>query len=122
MEYEIIKPLLDELKSLGAEFSLDLTHRGVGRLWISNVKQTSTNYHDVVSALTRFYGRLDKQVSYGTQSWTATKEGQTLNMYSVAQCKVVGYRTVERKKMVEVETEEIETEEEPIYDCSEVES
>lgn len=121
MEYEQIKPLLDELKSLGAEFSLDLTHKGVGRLWISNVTQNTPNYHDVVSLLTRFYGRLDKEISYGVQSWKAEKDGNTLNMYRVASCKIVGYRTVERKKMVQVETEEIETDEEPIYDCSEVE-
>ena len=121
MKYEEIRPLLDEITQLGVHFDLSLTHEGVGRLWISNVKQTSDNYHEVVSALTRFYGRLDKEISYGNQSWKAEKDGQTLNMYSVAQCKVVGYRTVERKKMVEVETEEVEIDEEPIYDCSSVE-
>ena len=121
MKYEEISPLLEKLNELNAQWSLDVTHKGVGRLWISNVSQTSENYHAVVSALTSFYGRLDKEVSCGTQSWSAEKEGQTLMMYRVASCKVVGYRTVERKKMVEVETEEIETEEEPIYDCSETE-
>ena len=121
MEYEQIKPMLDELKVQGVEFSLDMTHKGLGRLWIRNVKQTSDNYHAVIGILTRFYGRLDKEFNGGSQSWNAEKDGQCLYMYSVAQCKVVGYRTVERKKTVEVETEDIETSEEPIYDCTSAE-
>src|ERR1700690_2097552 len=121
MNFEEISPLLNDLTALDVQWSLDLTHKGVGRLWIQNVAQTSENYHQVVSLLTHFYGRLTKEVSYGTQSWKAEKDGQTLNMYRVASCKVVGYRQVERKKVVEVETEEVEIDEEPIYDCSEVE-
>ncbi len=120
MKYEEILPLLDSLVAVGAEWLLDVSHKGVGRLWISNVKQSSDNYHQVVSLLTSFYGRLDKEISYGSQSWKAAKDGQTLTMYSVAQCKIVGYRQVEKKKMIEVETEETEIDEEPIYDCTEV--
>jgi len=121
MEFEEIKPLLDELKTLGASFELTVRSSGIGRLWVSDVKQGQDNYHPIISALTRFYGRLDKDISCGIQSWSAEKDGQSLSVYNVARCKVVGYKTVERKKTIEVETEEIETEEEPIYDCSEVE-
>jgi hypothetical protein len=121
MKYDDIKPLLDEITGLGGHFELTLTHDGVGRLWVSDLRQANDNYHPILSALTRFYGRLEKQISSGTQSWIAFKDDQKLFVYNVAQCKVVGYRTVERKKTVEVETEEIETEEEPIYDCSEAE-
>jgi hypothetical protein len=122
MKYEEIKPLLDEITNLGAHFEITLKHDGIGRLWVSELQQTDDNYHSILSALTRFYGRLDKEISYGMQSWSAHKDGQSLIVYNVAQCKVVGYRTVECKKRVEVETEEIETGAEPIYDCTEMES
>jgi hypothetical protein len=122
MRYEEIKPLLDEITALGAHFDITVTHSGVGRLWVHDLRQLDDNYHSIMSALTRFYGRLDKTIGSGTQSWSAENNGQSLMVYNVASCKVVGYKTVERKKTIEVETEEVETEEVPIYDCTEVES
>lgn len=75
-------------------------------------------YHGVVSLLTSTFDRLDKSISYGVQSWKAQKDNTDLTMYSVASCKIVGYRNVEKPKVIEVETEDMETVAEPIYDCS----
>lgn len=121
MRYEEIKPLLDEIVGLGADFQVTLTQAGVGYLWVSNVRQSSENYHPILASLTRFYGRLNKEIFGGVQSWAGNKDGQVVRVYNVAKCKITGYRTVEKKKTVEVETDEVETTEEPIYDCSSVE-
>ena len=121
MKIAEIMPLLDKLTELDVNWGLDLRKKGVGRLWVDGLSQADERYHPVLSILTSFFERLNKEISGGIQSWSAEKDGATLMMYRVAQCKVVGYRTVERKKVVEVETEEIETDEEPIYDCTGVE-
>jgi hypothetical protein len=85
------------------------------------VRQTDGNYHVVLSLVTSLFGRLVKEISAGTQSWSGSKDGTTLTMHRIAQCKVTRYRTVEKKKTIEVETDEIETEEVPVYDCAETE-
>ena len=122
MTYEEVKPLLDKLTEFGVEFELTIKSKGCDRLWVSQLRQTNEYYHHILSTLTSFAGRLDKSISYGTQSWSGEKDGLDITVYNVASCKIVGYNTVERKKVVEVETEEIETTEVPIYDCREIES
>lgn len=122
MKIHEIVPLLENLDTLNIDYSLDV-HKGLqaGRLWISGLSTKHEHYHTVISLLTRFYGKLEKKIDSGTQSWTARKDNQDLLMYRVAQCKVTSYRTEERKVTKEVETDEIETYEVPIYDCSEAE-
>lgn len=119
MKYQELLSLFEKLDEMGIDYCADV-HPGqkVGRLWISGVPMTHEKYHPVVSLLTSTFERLDKEVSYGEQSWRADKDNTSLVMDNVAKCKVVGYRTVERPKTIEVETEEMETTEEPIYDCS----
>jgi len=119
---EII-PLLDKLDEFEVDYSVGIRKgRKIGSIWISELRATHPNYRPVLSALTSAFGRLDKEVSCGVQSWKAEKDGTTLTMYRVASCKIVGYKTIEVPKKIEVETEEMETEEVPIYDCAEVEA
>lgn len=114
--------LLNRLDELNVDYTANLTKgMKVSSMWISSLRTTHENYHPALSAITSAFGHLDKEISSGIQSWRAEKDGTTLTMYRIAQCKVTGYRTVETKKKIEVETEEIETEEVPIYDCTEVE-
>lgn len=119
MKYQELLPLFEKLDEMGINYSADVKGgQRVGRIWIDRVPTTHEQYHPVVSLLTSTFDRLTKEVSYGSQSWKATKDETDLVMYRVASCKVVGYRTTERPKTIEVETEEMETVEEPIYDCS----
>lgn len=119
MDIQTVIPLCDQLKALGVDWELTIRKGDARRLWVTSVKQESELYRPVLTALTSFFSKLEKEISYGQQSWSAEKDGLSLTMYGVAKCKVVGYKTVEKKKVIEVETEEIETDEEPIYDCTE---
>lgn len=117
-----LTPLFDRLDELNVDYSASISRgRKISSIWVSGVRATHEHYHPILNALTSAFDRLDKTISSGVQSWEASKDGTTLKMYHVASCKVTGYRTVERKKTVEVETDEIEIDEVPVYDCSETE-
>jgi hypothetical protein len=117
-----VLPTLVKLDEMGVGYTAYvLAGAKVSSIWISQVRQTDGNYHVVLSLVTSLFGRLVKEISAGTQSWSGSKDGTTLTMHRIAQCKVTRYRTVEKKKTIEVETDEIETEEVPVYDCAETE-
>lgn len=117
-----VTTLLDQLDEQDINYSVSIAKgKKVGRVWIDSLRSTDERYHTVLAIVTRAFGRLDKAISNGGQSWSGQKDGTSLLMYRVASCKVTGYRTVERKKTVEVETDEVETEEVPIYDCTDTE-
>lgn len=59
------------------------------------------------------FGKLEKSQSGGTM--TGAKDGVQLRLFGVLTCKIVGYKTVSRPKVVELE--ETEETQEPIYEC-----
>lgn len=119
MTFAEAKLLLDRLDELDANYTVSLTNgQKISSIFVSGVQYDSENYHPILSALTTAFGKINKEISSGLQSWKAEKDNTHLTMYRVAQCKITGYRSEERKVTKEVETEETETVEIPIYDCS----